>query len=94
MQDLDLPPSDTVRWSPRRKASVVRGVRSGAISFDEACRRYQLSAEEFQAWQEAIEAHGIGSVARHPVPVLPPGCCQASRASPMSPMSAAPTRPC
>jgi transposase-like protein len=59
MQDLDLPPSDTVRWSPRRKASVVRGVRSGAISLDEACRRYQLSAEEFQAWQEAIEAHGI-----------------------------------
>jgi len=62
MQDLDLPPSDTVRWSPRRKASVVRGVRSGAISLEEACRRYQLSAEEFLAWQEAIEAHGIGAL--------------------------------
>jgi hypothetical protein len=58
MQDLDLPPSDTVRWSPRRKASVVRGVRSGAISLEEACQRYRLSAEEFLAWQEAIEAHG------------------------------------
>jgi hypothetical protein len=57
MQDLDLPPSDTVRWSPRRKASVVRG----AISLDEACRRYH-SAEEFLAWQEAIEAHGIGAL--------------------------------
>jgi transposase-like protein len=62
MQDLDLPPSDTVRWSPRRKASVVRGVRSGAISLDEACRRYQLSAEEFQAWQEALETHGVGAL--------------------------------
>jgi hypothetical protein len=62
MQDLDLPPSDTVRWTPYRKASVVRGVRSGAISLDEACRRYQLSAEEFLAWQEAIEAHGIGAL--------------------------------
>jgi len=62
MQDLDLPPSDTVRWSPRRKASVVRGVRSGAISLEEACRRYQLSAEEFQAWQEALETHGIGAL--------------------------------
>jgi transposase-like protein len=62
MQDLDLPPSDTVRWSPRRKASVVRGVRSGAISLEEACRRYQLSAEELQAWQEALETHGIGAL--------------------------------
>ena len=51
MQDLDLPPSDTVRWSPRRKASVVRGVRCGAISLEEACQRYRLSAEEFLAWQ-------------------------------------------
>jgi hypothetical protein len=62
MQDLDLPPIDTVRWTPYRKASVVRGVRSGAISLDEACRRYQLSVEEFLAWQEAIEAHGIGAL--------------------------------
>ena len=62
MQDLDLPPSDTVRWSPRRKASVVRGVRSRAISLEEACQRYRLSGEEFLAWQEAIEAHGIGAL--------------------------------
>jgi hypothetical protein len=62
MQDLDLPPSDTVRWSPRRKASVVRGVRSGAISLEEACQRYRLSVEEFLAWQEAIEAHGIAAL--------------------------------
>ena len=62
MQDLDLPPSDTVRWSPYRKASVVRGVRSGAISLEEACQRYRLSAEEFLAWQEAIEAHRIGAL--------------------------------
>jgi len=83
MQDLDLPPSDTVRWSPRRKASVVRGVRSGAISLDEACRRYQLSAEEFQAWQEAIEAHGIGAlrVSRSQYLRRP---SRVSRASPMS----------
>jgi transposase-like protein len=62
MQDLDLPPSDTVRWSPRRKASVVSCVRSGAISLEEACQRYRLSAEEFLAWQKAIEAHGIGAL--------------------------------
>jgi len=62
MQYPDLPAGDTVRWSPHRKASVVNGVRSGAISLDEACRRYQLSAGEFLAWQGAIEAHGIGAL--------------------------------
>ncbi len=62
MQGVDLPPSDTVRWSPHRKASVVNGVRDGALSLDEACRRYQLSTEEFLGWQGAIDAHGIGAL--------------------------------
>ena len=60
--DLNLPPGDTVRWSPHRKASVVNGVRSGAISLVDACQRYQLSAEEFSAWQAALETHGIGAL--------------------------------
>jgi transposase-like protein len=58
----DLPPNNTVRWSPHRKASVVKGVLSGVLSLDDACRRYQLSAEELRAWQEAIDAHGIGGL--------------------------------
>jgi hypothetical protein len=62
MPDLDLPPSDTVRWSPYRKALVVDGVRSGVISIDEACRRYQLSADELRSWQTAISAHGVGAL--------------------------------
>ena len=56
---VDLPPPDTKRWVARRKAVVVSAVHSGAISLDEACRRYQLSIEEFAAWQRAIERHGI-----------------------------------
>jgi hypothetical protein len=62
LQDFELPAGDTVRWSPLRKASVVNGVRAGAISLDEACRRYQLSAEEFLGWQDAMGAHGIGAL--------------------------------
>ncbi len=60
--DPNLPPSDTVRWSPYRKASVVDGVRNGALSLDEACQRYQLSADEFLAWQRAVESHGVGAL--------------------------------
>ena len=55
----DLPVPNTKRWVPRRKAMVVNGVLSGAISLEEACRRYQLSVEEFRTWQRAIEAHGV-----------------------------------
>jgi len=54
-----LPPTDTKRWVMRRKAEVVAGVRSGAISLDEACRRYTLSVEEFLSWQRLIERHGV-----------------------------------
>ena len=59
---VDLPPADTKRWVARRKAVVVNAVRTGALSLDEACRRYQLSVEEFVAWQRAIEAHGVAGL--------------------------------
>jgi hypothetical protein len=57
-----LPPSNTVRWSPQRKASVVQAVRGGLIGLEEACLRYQLSAEEFLEWQQALKVHGIGGL--------------------------------
>jgi hypothetical protein len=49
-------------WSARRKAAVVNAVRDGSIGLEEACRRYQLSAEEFLSWQRAIEIHGLGAL--------------------------------
>ena len=55
----ELPSPDTKRWVVRRKAVVVQAVRAGMISLQEACRRYNLSVEEFLAWQRAIERHGI-----------------------------------
>ena len=54
-----LPPSDTKRWVARRKAAVVTAVRSGAISIEEACRRYHLSEEEFLAWERTIATDGV-----------------------------------
>ena len=55
----DLPGPDTKRWHMHRKAQVVRAVRAGVISLEEACRRYRLSVEEFGAWQRLIEEHGL-----------------------------------
>jgi hypothetical protein len=57
--DVELPPPNTKRWVIRRKAAVVAAVRAGKITLEEACRRYQLSEEEFLAWQRALEAYGL-----------------------------------
>ena len=37
----------------------VAAVRSGALSLQEACRRYNLSVEEFLAWQRSIDRYGV-----------------------------------
>ena len=55
----NLPPPDTRRWVVRRKAAVVAAVHAGKITLEEACRRYNLSEEEFRAWQRAFESHGL-----------------------------------
>ncbi|MCS6779867.1 MAG: DUF1153 domain-containing protein [Geminicoccaceae bacterium] len=55
----DLPAPDTRRWVARRKAEVVAAVRGGLLSLEEACRRYNLSAEEYQSWERLIDQHGL-----------------------------------
>ena len=59
---IDLPPPGTKRWVARRKAAVVTAVRSGAISLEEACRRYELSEEEFHAWEQGIDIYGVSGL--------------------------------
>ena len=54
----DLPGAGTRRWVARRKAQVVGAVRSGVLTFEEACRRYNISAEEYLAWERALDRHG------------------------------------
>jgi hypothetical protein len=55
----DLPSPGTTRWVIRRKAEIVLAVHGGLLSLDDACQRYQLTAEEFNAWQHATERHGL-----------------------------------
>jgi len=58
----DLPPPDTQRWVARRKAEGVAAVRAGLLTLADACQRYNLSEEEFMAWEAAIEKHGLGGL--------------------------------
>lgn len=58
----DLPPPGISRWVVRRKAEVVAGVRGGLISLSEACRRYNLSEDEFRSWQRLFDDHGMAGL--------------------------------
>ena len=58
----ELPAPETRRWVARRKAQVVAAVRAGRLSLEDACGRYNLSAEEFGAWAQAIDRHGPGAL--------------------------------
>lgn len=55
----DLPAPTTKRWVIRRKAEVVAGVRGGLLSLEDACRRYNLTVDEFRSWQRLLESHGV-----------------------------------
>ena len=55
----ELPAPDTERWTPRRKASVVKAVLSGVMGLEEICHRYGLSVEEFSSWNDAMHKHGM-----------------------------------
>ncbi len=55
----DLPPPSTRRWVARRKAAVVAAVRGGLLSLEEACRRYNLTAEEYASWERLIDRFGV-----------------------------------
>lgn len=57
-----LPPADTTRWVPSRKADVVRAIREGIIDRAEACTRYSLSVEELRLWERAIDAAGTAGL--------------------------------
>jgi transposase-like protein len=57
-----LPPDNTKRWVARRKAAVVAAVHRGELALEQACRRYQLSEEEFRSWERAYEVHGLAGL--------------------------------
>lgn len=63
----DLPPADTQRWVRRRKAEVVAAVRGGLITKEDALGRYNLTPEELQSWQRALEGRkGNGNLIAFP----------------------------
>jgi hypothetical protein len=57
-----LPAPETRHWAAHHKAAVVAAVDSGAISLEDASKRYRLTEEEFWSWKEAIKKHGVAGL--------------------------------
>ena len=57
-----LPPTGAMTWGVRRKAAVVKAIRVGAITRDEACARYLLSLEELAAWELGFDQAGAAGL--------------------------------
>ena len=54
----DLPLPNTKRWVASREAAVMKAVRIGLISLEEACSLYDLTQDEYSSWQTAVARHG------------------------------------
>ena len=52
-------PSPQQRWTVQRKAAVIEAVRGGWMPIEEACRVYNISVDEFLAWERDIDRNGI-----------------------------------
>jgi len=52
-------PRTTQRWTVRRKAAVIAAVRGGWVPIEEACELYDISVDEFLAWERDLDRYGI-----------------------------------
>ena len=53
-----LPSPETKRWTVAHKAAVIEGVRQGLLTIEEACQRYNLTMDEYRAWERDFDSHG------------------------------------
>jgi hypothetical protein len=53
----DLPRPDQ-RWTVARKATVIQAVRGGWVPIEDVCALYNVSPDEFVAWERDIDRYG------------------------------------
>ena len=58
LQVPELPRSGQ-RWTVQRKAAVVGAVRGGWVPINEVCALYNISIDEFLAWERDLDRYGV-----------------------------------
>lgn len=57
-----LPNPPVFRWTKALKAAVVKAINDGDLTYDRACKIYDLSLEEVEGWVKAVAEHGTGAL--------------------------------
>jgi hypothetical protein len=52
-------PTPGQRWTVRRKATVIHAVRGGWVPIEEVCELYNISVDEFLAWERDVDRYGV-----------------------------------
>ena len=52
-------PKSRQRWTARRKAGIIAAVRGGWVPTEEICDAYNVSVDEFLAWERDIDRYGV-----------------------------------
>jgi hypothetical protein len=52
-------PAPHQRWTVRRKAAVIEAVRGGWVPIEEVIEFYNISVDEFLAWERDIDRYGL-----------------------------------
>jgi hypothetical protein len=55
-------PALSERWTPRRKAALIQAVRGGWVPIEEVIRVYNLSVDEFLAWERDVDRYGVAGL--------------------------------
>ena len=50
------------RWTARDKASIVRQIKCGDMTEEEALKAYDLSIEELHVWKANFESYGLAGL--------------------------------
>jgi len=55
-------PRPAQRWTVRRKATVIQAVRGGWVPIEEICELYNISVDEFLAWERDLDRYGVAGL--------------------------------
>ena len=52
-------PRPKQRWTVARKAMVIQAVRGGGVPIENVCETYDISVDEFLAWERDVDRYGV-----------------------------------
>ena len=59
-------PTETLRWTAKRKAALVLDILRGKMTVAEASRQHGLTVQELESWKDDFITQGTEALRSHP----------------------------